>query len=39
MAHHLIVMKEGDILESGPVAQVLHQPQHEYTRILMASSD
>ena len=39
MAHQLIVMKEGEILESGPVSRVLEQPHHEYTRILMASVD
>jgi microcin C transport system ATP-binding protein len=39
MAHHLLVMKDGKILESGSVHQVLHEPQHEYTRILMAAAD
>ena len=37
MAHDIIVMKDGDIVESGPVAQVLGSPQHDYTRALLAA--
>jgi microcin C transport system ATP-binding protein len=35
MAHQVIVMKDGEVLEAGPVAQVLERPQHPYTRTLV----
>ncbi|HSN79443.1 MAG TPA: ATP-binding cassette domain-containing protein, partial [Rhodoferax sp.] len=38
MAHDVLVMKDGAIVESGPVHQVLMQPQHEYTRILVSAA-
>jgi len=38
MAHDVIVMKSGQVVERGPVQQVLTQPQHAYTRTLVASS-
>ena len=37
MAHHLLVMKDGQVLESGPIAQVLASPRHAYTRTLLAA--
>lgn len=39
MAHYIMVMKDGQMLESGPLAQVLQQPQHAYTRQLMAAAE
>jgi microcin C transport system ATP-binding protein len=38
MAHDVVVMREGDILEAGPVAQVLDAPGQEYTRTLVAAA-
>jgi len=38
MAHDVVVMKDGDILESGPVCQVLDAPRQEYTRVLVAAA-
>ncbi|CAH0355749.1 ABC transporter ATP-binding protein [Aquabacterium sp. CECT 9606] len=38
MAHHIIVMKDGDIVESGPALELLASPRHEYTRTLLASA-
>nr|WP_188710201.1 dipeptide ABC transporter ATP-binding protein [Polaromonas eurypsychrophila] len=35
MAHDVMVMKDGEVLESGTVDQVLDAPQHPYTRILV----
>jgi len=37
MAHDVLVMKDGEIVESGPVAQVLDAPRHPYTQALVAS--
>jgi ABC-type dipeptide/oligopeptide/nickel transport system ATPase component len=34
----VVVMKSGRVVEEGPVAQVLSEPQHEYTKLLLASS-
>jgi len=38
MAHEVIVMKNGEILESGPTSKILDAPQHPYTRTLVASA-
>jgi microcin C transport system ATP-binding protein len=38
MAHDVLVMKDGEILESGPVHQVLDAPRHSYTRTLVAAA-
>jgi microcin C transport system ATP-binding protein len=38
MAHDVVVMKDGNILESGTVQQVLDDPQQEYTRTLVAAA-
>ena len=34
MAHQVLVMKDGMVLESGPTTQVLDQPKHPYTAAL-----
>ncbi|HZY18597.1 MAG TPA: dipeptide ABC transporter ATP-binding protein [Ramlibacter sp.] len=38
MAHDVLVMKDGEVLESGPVERVLGQPSHDYTRALVAAA-
>jgi microcin C transport system ATP-binding protein len=38
MAHEVLVMKDGQVLESGPVEQVLGRPSHAYTRALVAAA-
>jgi microcin C transport system ATP-binding protein len=38
MAHHVMVMREGDIIESGPAAQIFAAPQTDYTRALMQAA-
>ena len=37
MADRVAVMTDGRIVESGPVAQVFDNPQHDYTRHLLAA--
>jgi len=38
MAHEVLVMKGGDIVESGPVAALLDAPAHPYTRTLVQAA-
>lgn len=38
MAHDVLVMKDGAVLESGSVADVLDAPQHPYTQRLVAAA-
>ena len=38
MAHEVLVMKDGRVLESGTVQQVLRDPQDPYTRTLVAAA-
>ncbi len=38
MAHDVMVMKDGAVLESGPVAQVLDAPRDPYTQRLVAAA-
>ena len=38
MSHSVIVMKEGDVVEHGPVSDVFEAPNTQYTRGLMAAA-
>jgi microcin C transport system ATP-binding protein len=38
MAHRVIVMRAGDVVEQGPAEVILSQPQHAYTQALMAAA-
>ena len=38
MAHDVMVMKEGVVVEAGPVETVLTRPSHSYTRILVSAA-
>jgi microcin C transport system ATP-binding protein len=38
MAHEVMVMKDGQVVEQGPTLEVLRQPQHPYTRMLVEAS-
>ena len=36
---YLLVMHQGQIVERGPLRQLLEQPKHPYTRGLLATAD
>ncbi len=38
ISHQVGVMRGGELVEVGPVAQVFSAPQHEYTRTLLAAN-
>jgi microcin C transport system ATP-binding protein len=38
MAHEVLVMKDGQVVESGPVAEVLDNPRQPYTQTLIAAA-
>ncbi len=37
IAHRVAVLRQGELVELGPREEVLRRPQHEYTRMLIAS--
>ena len=38
LAHELVVMKDGQIVEQGPSETVFTEPQTQYTKALMAAA-
>ena len=38
LSDQCFVIHQGVIVESGPTADVLHHPKHEYTKALLAAS-
>jgi microcin C transport system ATP-binding protein len=38
MAHHVLVMKDGKVVEAGSVEQVLQRPREDYTRRLVEAA-
>jgi microcin C transport system ATP-binding protein len=38
LAHRVVVLRQGVVVEEGPAAQVFARPRHEYTRALMAAA-
>jgi microcin C transport system ATP-binding protein len=37
MADHVAVMHQGRIVETGPVGRIFEEPQHDYTKMLLAA--
>ncbi|OLP42314.1 ABC transporter ATP-binding protein [Rhizobium oryziradicis] len=37
IAHRVVVMRRGEVVETGTADEVLNRPQHEYTKMLMAA--
>ena len=37
IAHRVVVMRKGEVVETGSVAEVLERPRHPYTQALIAS--
>jgi microcin C transport system ATP-binding protein len=38
LSHHVLVMKDGVVVEDGPAEQIFEAPRHAYTRALMAAA-
>jgi microcin C transport system ATP-binding protein len=38
LAHDILVVKDGRIVEVGPTERIMTQPEHPYTRALMAAA-
>ncbi len=38
LSHHLLVMKDGDVLEAGPTERIFETPESSYTKALLAAS-
>jgi microcin C transport system ATP-binding protein len=38
LAHEILVMKDGRIVEAGTIEEIMTRPQHPYTRTLMAAA-
>ena len=38
LAHHILVMREGKVVETGDAANLFNAPQHDYTKALFAAA-
>ncbi|MEV1021383.1 ABC transporter ATP-binding protein [Streptomyces sp. NPDC050264] len=39
LCDEVLVMRQGEVVEHGPTGTVLHDPRHEYTRLLIAEHE
>ncbi len=37
MCNRIVVMRQGEVVEKGAAREILHDPQHSYTKLLIAS--
>jgi len=38
LSHHIIVMKDGRVVEQGPAAEIFAHPKEDYTKALLAAA-
>ncbi len=38
LSHHILVMRDGVVVEQGPAERIFEHPEHPYTRALMAAA-
>ena len=38
LSHHIIVMKDGQVVEQGPAAEIFARPREDYTKALLAAA-
>ncbi|MFH8249621.1 ABC transporter ATP-binding protein [Microbacterium sp. B2969] len=39
LCDHVLVMKDGSVVEQGPTRKILYHPEHEYSRLLVAEHE
>ena len=39
LCDEVLVLRQGEVLEQGPTAEVLYRPRHDYTRLLISEHE